>query len=175
MRSEQTGKDNKIALDAALQAAEKAVGAKNQSNDLAIAKSESSMTKQIEQLQVMISTKDQASTEKISDLKDRLIATGVDLTGRLVATDNELKNRLAQADGEIKTRLSALDGRLATIEGRGVGVEETRKSSHDQTSLTIAAIAVLVAIVSFAVGMIMRPSSVIQPVTVTPSVGARTP
>jgi hypothetical protein len=149
VRSEQTGKDNKIALDAALQAAEKAVGAKNQSNDLAIAKSEGSMTKQIEQLQVMIATKDQASTEKISDLKDRLIST----------------------DGELKNRLSTLDGRLATIEGRGVGVEQSKKSGHDQTSLIFAGGALLVAIVVAASAM-FRPAPVVGYAGSPPSITA---
>jgi hypothetical protein len=130
-RTEQTGKDNKIALDAALQAAEKAVGAKNQSNDLAIAKSEMSMTKQIEQLQVTISTKDQASTDKISDLKDRLIAN----------------------DAEQKSRLSTMENRLAAIEGRGAGAEENKKWTHDNSTLYVALAALLVAIIVGAVGI----------------------
>src|ERR1700738_587069 len=49
-RTEQTSRDSKVAVDAALQAAKEAVGEQNKSSALAIAKSEASTTKQIDQL-----------------------------------------------------------------------------------------------------------------------------
>lgn len=106
-RTEQTSKDSKVAVDAALQAAKEAVGEQNKSSALAIAKSEASTAKQIDQLQTLIATTNQASTEKIADLKDR----------------------------------------LAAVEGRAAGSERTEKSVRDNSSLYVAAAALLAAIV----------------------------
>ena len=55
-RTEQTSKDSKVAVDAALQAAKEAVGEQNKSSALAIAKSEAATTKQIDSIQVIITT-----------------------------------------------------------------------------------------------------------------------
>ena len=46
IRTEQTSRDSKVAVDAALQAAKEAVGEQNKSSALAIAKSEAATTKQ---------------------------------------------------------------------------------------------------------------------------------
>lgn len=61
VRTERTAKDDKIALDAALQSAKEAV-----------AKSETSTTKQIDQIGVLFSTAAKTNDEKIDDVKDRL-------------------------------------------------------------------------------------------------------
>lgn len=71
-RTEQTSKDSKVAVDAALQAAKEAVGAQNESNSLAIAKSEAATTKQIDAMGALITATAKASDEKIDDLKGRL-------------------------------------------------------------------------------------------------------
>jgi Fe2+ transport system protein B len=71
-RTEQTQKDSKVAVDAALQAAKEAVGAQNESNSLAIAKSEASTTKSLDAIQVLITATAKAADEKIDDLKGRL-------------------------------------------------------------------------------------------------------
>lgn len=71
-RTEQTSKDSKVAVDAALQAAKEAVGEQNKSSALAIAKSEAATTKQIDQLQVLIQTGSAAANDKIEDIKARL-------------------------------------------------------------------------------------------------------
>jgi hypothetical protein len=71
-RTEQTSRDSKVAVDAALQAAKEAVGEQNKSSALAIAKSESATTKQIDQLVVLISTGTNAQDSKINDIKDRI-------------------------------------------------------------------------------------------------------
>lgn len=60
-REEQKSKDNKVAIDAALQAQKEAVG-----------KSETATVKQIDQLGILIAEKSKASDDKISDVKDRL-------------------------------------------------------------------------------------------------------
>lgn len=72
MRTEQSSKDSKVAVDAALQAAKEAVGEQNKSSALAIAKSETATTKQIDQLGILIQNNTKAFDDKISDLKDRL-------------------------------------------------------------------------------------------------------
>jgi hypothetical protein len=71
-RAEQTSRDSKVAVDAALQAAKEAVGAQNASSALAIAKSEAATMKQIDQLGTLFQTGMGSLDSKISDLKDRL-------------------------------------------------------------------------------------------------------
>jgi len=71
-RTEQTSRDSKVAVDAALQAAKEAVGEQNKSSALAIAKSEASTTKQIDQQGLLIASSTQGLDDKIDDIKDRL-------------------------------------------------------------------------------------------------------
>jgi hypothetical protein len=71
-RTEQTSRDAKTAVDAALQAAKEAVGEQNKSGALAIAKSEASTIKQIDQIAILLQNANKATDDKISDLKDRL-------------------------------------------------------------------------------------------------------
>lgn len=72
VRTEQSARDSKVAVDAALQAAKEAVGAQNTSSALAIAKSEAATTKQIDQQSVLISSSTAGLDDKISDIKERL-------------------------------------------------------------------------------------------------------
>jgi hypothetical protein len=72
IRTEQTSRDNKVAIDAALQAQKEAVGKQNESNAQAIAKSEAAFIKQIDQIGILITTMGSATDDKISDIKDRL-------------------------------------------------------------------------------------------------------
>jgi hypothetical protein len=72
VRTEQSGKDSKTAVDAALQAAKEAVGEQNKSSGSAIAKSEASTMKQIDQLGTLIQAVTKTADDKISDLKDRI-------------------------------------------------------------------------------------------------------
>lgn len=72
VRTEQTAKDSKVAVDAALQAAKELVSQQNTSNSLAIAKSEAAVTKQIDQQGTLIQTTAKASDDKIDDLKQRI-------------------------------------------------------------------------------------------------------
>jgi hypothetical protein len=74
-RAEQTQKDSKVAVDAALQAAKEAVGEQNKSSSLAISKSEAATTKQIDQLVVLITSSNKALDEKINDVKERVTRT----------------------------------------------------------------------------------------------------
>ena len=72
VRTEQTSKDNKVAIDAALQAQKEAVGKQNESNSQAIAKSEAAFIKQIDQIGMLIATMGKGTDDKIRDIKDRL-------------------------------------------------------------------------------------------------------
>lgn len=72
IRTEQTSRDNKVAIDAALQAQKEAVGKQNESNSQAIAKSEAAFIKQIDQIGILITTMGIATDGKISDIKERL-------------------------------------------------------------------------------------------------------
>jgi phage-related protein len=72
VRTDQAAASTKIAVDAALQAAKEAVGEQNKSSALAIAKSETATTKQIDQLQTLIQTNSDATNDKINDIKARL-------------------------------------------------------------------------------------------------------
>lgn len=74
IRTEQTARDSKVAVDAALQAAKEAVGEQNKSSALAIAKSEAATTKQIDQISVIINTMAKGLDDKIDDIKGRLNA-----------------------------------------------------------------------------------------------------
>lgn len=71
-RTDQTSKDSKVAVDAALQAAKEAVGEQNKSNALSISKSEAAFTKQIDQIGTLISTTAKNVDDKIDDLKQRI-------------------------------------------------------------------------------------------------------
>lgn len=72
VRVEQTAKDTKTAVDAALAAQEKSAGKQADSFALSIGKSETATTKQMDGLGVLIQQSTKASDEKISDIKDRL-------------------------------------------------------------------------------------------------------
>jgi hypothetical protein len=72
VRSERESKDNKVAVDAALSAQKEAAGAQNQSNAVAIGKSESAFTKQIDQINTLITSSIKALDDKIDDLKERM-------------------------------------------------------------------------------------------------------
>lgn len=61
IRAEQTSRDSKVAVDAALQAAKEAVGKQNEASDRSIQKSEVSTTKQIDE-----------QGRRVDDLKERL-------------------------------------------------------------------------------------------------------
>jgi hypothetical protein len=71
-RTEQTQRDSKVAVDAALQAQKESVNAQNISNAQAIAKSEANFTKLLDQLAMLINSNTKTSDDKIDDLKARV-------------------------------------------------------------------------------------------------------
>jgi hypothetical protein len=80
IRFEQAARDNKIAVDAALEAAKEAVGEQNKSSAMAIAKSEAATTKQMDAIGAIIQTSTKSLDDKINDLKDRLALTSSAVT-----------------------------------------------------------------------------------------------
>ena len=86
VRAEQESRNNKVSLDAALQAAKEAVGKQNESFALSIAKSEASTMKQMEQQGQLIASSNNGLESKISDLKDRVTAIESKGVGQLSAT-----------------------------------------------------------------------------------------
>src|ERR1019366_3298738 len=72
VRTDQSSKDSKVAVDAALQAAKEAVGEQNKSSALAIAKSEASTDKRIDQMGQLMMSGAKSVDDKFTDLKDRI-------------------------------------------------------------------------------------------------------
>ena len=104
IRTEQTARDSKVAVDAALQAAKEAVGEQNKSSGLAISKSEAATTKQIDQISVIINTGQKGLDDKIDDIKSRLTT----IEGRTTGEKNVITDTTMQRQYEAKFNLSIL-------------------------------------------------------------------
>lgn len=72
VRVEQTARDTKVAVDAALMAAEKAVGKQTESFSLSIDKSERATVKLLDQQGELIRTSTEGLKENINDIKERI-------------------------------------------------------------------------------------------------------
>lgn len=92
VRTEQTAKDSKVAVDAALQAAKEAVGKQQEASDRAIAKQEAATGKQIESITLLIASNNKALDDKISDLKERFAAAQGSGLGHKEATSDQRAN-----------------------------------------------------------------------------------
>ena len=71
-RGEQEKKASKEALDAALLAQKESVSQQNDANTTAAQKSETSFTKQIDQIGTLIATLEKSLTDRITELKERI-------------------------------------------------------------------------------------------------------
>jgi len=110
VRTEQAAGAVKIAVDAALQAQKEAVGEQNKSSALAIAKSETSTTKQIDQLATSIQQMTKAFDDKVVDVKDRLTR----LEGKGEVVDPQAAALAAEVHSN-SARLQALSGKSEGI------------------------------------------------------------
>jgi hypothetical protein len=72
VRSEQEKKASKEALDAALLAQKESVSQQNDANTTAATKSETSFTKQVDQIAILIATLEKALTDRLTELKERI-------------------------------------------------------------------------------------------------------
>jgi cation transport regulator ChaB len=79
-RTEQTSKDSKVAVDAALQAAKEAVGAQQTANASSIDKSEKATSKQIDSIVSLLQTTTVGTNDKIDGLKSIMASFEVRLT-----------------------------------------------------------------------------------------------
>ena len=118
VRTEQTSRDSKVAVDAALQAAKEAVEKQNASSALAIAKSESATTKQIDTQGILITT---ATTS--------------------------LNERIDAASATMNSKIDDLKDRLNRMEGMGVGTRTTHDDTRGIIAVSVAVLSVLFNIV----------------------------
>lgn len=72
VRTDQTSRDSKVAVDAALKAQQEAFAEQNKSSALAISKSEAATTKQMDLIVQNIANLAKSIDDKIADIKDRL-------------------------------------------------------------------------------------------------------
>lgn len=72
VRTDQTSRDSKVAVDAALKAQQEAFAEQNKSSALAISKSEAATTKQIDLIGANISTLSKSIDDKFNDIKERV-------------------------------------------------------------------------------------------------------
>ena len=89
-RAEQTSRDSKVAVDAALQAAKEAVGKSQEASDRAVAKQEMATTKLLEQITALIASNNRSLDDKANDLKDRLNRIEGSTVGHKEATSGTL-------------------------------------------------------------------------------------
>ena len=120
VRTEQTSRDSKVAVDAALQAAKEAVEKQNASSALAIAKSESATTKQIDTQGILITT---ATTS--------------------------LNERIDAASATMNSKIDDLKDRLNRMEGMGVGSRTTHDDTRGIIAVGVAVLSVLFNIVIY--------------------------
>jgi cation transport regulator ChaB len=104
-RTEQTSRDSKVAVDAALQAAKEAVGEQNKSNALAIAKSEAAFTKQIDQIGILVETKGKATDDMIKSSNSSFMLAIGDIKDRLTTIESSKKG-----GGEVWALIGTLAG-----------------------------------------------------------------
>lgn len=91
-RTEQAAAAVKIAVDAALSAQKEAVLEQNKSSALAIAKSETATTKQIDQIGITIQNTTSNLNDKIDDVKARMNVIDGRTKGGMETTDNHRSN-----------------------------------------------------------------------------------
>jgi hypothetical protein len=131
-RTEQTARDSKVAIDAALSAQEKAVGKQNESFGLSIAKSEASTIKQIDQNAQLLGTTTAGLNDKIDDIKSRLtLIEGQDrggseasVTAATAATATAAATAAAAAEAALSRRSSSTNilGIVGLIIGSIIGI-----------------------------------------------------
>lgn len=105
-RTEETARQNKTSVDAALQAAKEAVGEQQKANAAAISKSEAGFTKEIDGIKLLLNQITKAADDKIDDLKTRV---------------NVSENRATGTEGHTKGGSDKTSGLLA-VGGLLVGV-----------------------------------------------------
>ena len=138
IRTDQASRAAKEALDAALQAAKELVGAQGEAAGAAAIKSETSFTKQIDQIGTIISTLEKALDARITELKERIDrGEGTGSGAQSATVDYRYQETLEQ-----QRRLTRETNQQFAV--------------RSNVSLAIAAIASLVAIISVIVVIVHK-------------------
>jgi hypothetical protein len=119
-RVEQTARDSKTAVDAALQAAKEAVEKQNAASSQAALKSELAFTKSIDQLAELFRTSARSLEDKIT-----------------------IANKVSD------DKLGAINDRITRIESLALGGRVANKDSNDSTMLILAVVGGLIGIAGF--------------------------
>ena len=119
VRSDQATSSGAQALAAALQAAKELVGAQGEASAAAAVKSETSFTKQIDQIGTIIQTLEKALDARITELKERIDRGEGNQTGNKDATDSAhtIAQALASAGVSKKSDERAGSAQLISIIG----------------------------------------------------------
>lgn len=133
-RMEQSTIQTKTAVDAALQAAEKAVGKQQESNSQAIQKSETNTTKQIEQITATIAMSDRSMLTRIEDIKTSIVT----------------------ADKATGGKVEDVKQRVTTLESVALGRKDQVSGQSNTLTIVIAAAVLLVMMFGIAVTMIFE-------------------
>lgn len=121
-RVEQSSRDGKLAIDAALQAAKEAVGEQNRSSALSISKSEAATSKQIDQQSALITGATGGLDDKIDDLKERMARIEAGSVVKTQADTSQL-----QANQFSQSYVVAIIGALIGIGGLFIALNQTPK------------------------------------------------
>jgi hypothetical protein len=130
IQTEKAARDVKSAVDAAFAAAKEAVGEQNKSNALSITKSEAGFTKQIDQLASTVTQIVKNTDDKISDLKERVLAS----EGKTSVSDPAT----ARALGEMAASIASLKTGESRNAGRTQQADEGWKGNLSIISVLIA-------------------------------------
>jgi hypothetical protein len=131
-RAEQTAKDSKVAVDAALQAAKEAVAEQNKSNAAANSKMEQAFDKRIDQQGLLI-------TASTAGLNDKIDQQTILINSATKTADDKLND---------------LKDRVTRIEGLNIGVTVVKDDSRASSHLNIAIAAAVIAIIGVAVSIV---------------------
>lgn len=133
-RSDQEKKASKEALDAALLAQKESVAQQNDANTTAATKSETSFTKQIDQIGTLIATLEKSLTDRITELKERIDRGEGQGQGQQASTDTGRY----EATFEQQARIAQMTQTRALV------------------SQVIAALAILVSVVSVIILLVRK-------------------
>lgn len=117
VRTEQTSRDSKVAVDAALQAAKEAVSEQNKSSALAIGKSDAATTKQIDTMGTLIQSTIAGINSQIGDLKERLTRIEGEGKGHTIeaSTNRSVNSNMTAVIGLVVGSLIGLGGLLVAF------------------------------------------------------------
>lgn len=124
--------DSKIGLDAALASQKDAVSEQNKSNSLAINKSETATSENIKKLEELFTSKTQALSDKVDDLKTLLANT-------ITKSEHQV----------VLTSITSLNDRLNIKDGQSAGGKDTALSVRTNLALAISVVLFILSVAGF--------------------------